>query len=89
MDSILLEQNKDFTRDGQEIMKVPRAVTEAKGHFSDNSLEFGKYSEDLSWNHRTCTSHRSETNGTAERTARRVKELQPYCYNQDWMKDSD
>ena len=28
----------------------------------------------LSWNHRTSTPHRSETNGTAERAVRRVKE---------------
>ena len=42
--------------------------------YSDNSLEFGKLCEDLSWNHCTSTPHRSETNGTAERTVRRVKE---------------
>ena len=37
-------------------------------------LEFGKSCEDLSWNHRTSKLHRSETNGIAERSARRVKE---------------
>ena len=42
--------------------------------FSDNSWEFGKSCEDLSWNHRTSTTHRSETNGIAERAVRRVKE---------------
>ena len=42
--------------------------------FSDNSMEFGKACEDLSWNHRTSTPHRSETNGIAGRAARRVKE---------------
>ena len=41
---------------------------------ADNSLEFGKASEDLSWNHCTSTPHRSETNGIAERAVRRVKE---------------
>ena len=41
--------------------------------FSDNSLEFGKSCEDLSWNHRISTLHRSETNDTAERAVRRVK----------------
>ena len=40
---------------------------------TDNSLEFGKACEDLSWNHCTST-HRSETNGIAERAVRRVKE---------------
>ena len=39
-----------------------------------NSLEFGKACEDLSWNHCTSTPHRSETNGIAERAARRIKE---------------
>ena len=42
--------------------------------YTDNSLEFGKACEDLSWNHSTSTPHRSETNGIAERAVRRVKE---------------
>ena len=42
--------------------------------YTDNSLEFGKSCEDLSWNHCTSTPHRSETNGIAERAVRRVKE---------------
>ena len=42
--------------------------------YSDNSLEFGKACEDLSWNHCTSTPHRSETHGIAERSVRRVKE---------------
>ena len=41
---------------------------------TDNALEFGKAFEDLSWNHCTSTPHRSETNGIAERTVRRVIE---------------
>ena len=41
---------------------------------TDNSLEFGRACEDLSWNHRTSTPHRSETNGIAERAIRRVIE---------------
>ena len=40
----------------------------------DNSMEFGKACEDLAWNHRTSTPHRSETNDIAERAVRRVKE---------------
>ena len=32
---------------------------------TDNSLEFGKACEDLSWNHCTSTPHRSQTNGIA------------------------
>ena len=42
--------------------------------YTDNSLEFGKSCEDLSWNHCTSTPHRSETNEIAERAVRRVKE---------------
>ena len=42
--------------------------------YTDNSLEFGKACEDLSWNHCTSIPHRSETNGIAERAVRRVKE---------------
>ena len=42
--------------------------------YTDNTLEFGKACEDLSWNHCTSSSHRSETHGIAERTVRRVKE---------------
>ena len=42
--------------------------------YTDNSMEFGRACEGLSWNHRTSTPHRSETNGIAERAVRRVKE---------------
>ena len=42
--------------------------------YTDNFLEFGKACEDISWNHCTSTPHRSETNGIAEGTVRRVKE---------------
>ena len=37
--------------------------------YTDNSLEFGKACEDLSWNHCTSTPHRSETNGIAEKSS--------------------
>ena len=42
--------------------------------YTENSLEFGKACEDVSWNHCTTTPHRSETNVIAERAVRRVKE---------------
>ena len=48
--------------------KKPKVV------YTENSLEFGKYCEDESWNHSTSTPHRSETNGIAERSVRRTKE---------------
>ena len=61
--------------------------------FTDNSLEFGKACEDLSWNHCTSTPHRSETNGIAERTVRRVEEGTPAVLlqsglNENWWADS-
>ena len=61
--------------------------------YTDNSLEFGKACEDLSWNHCTSTPHRSETNGIAERAVRRVKEgtsavLLQSGINKSWWADS-
>ena len=61
--------------------------------YTDNSLEFGKACEDLSWNHCTSTPHRSETNGIAERAVRRVKEgtsavLLQWGLNESWWADS-
>ena len=53
--------------------------------YTDNSLEFAKSCEDLSWNHRTSTPHRSQTNGIAERAVRRVKEGFFFCSSKDWM----
>ena len=62
-------------------------------NYTDNSLEFGKSCEDLSWNHCTSTPHRSETNGIAERAVRRVKEgtsavLLQSGLNESWWADS-
>ena len=61
--------------------------------YTENSLEFGKACEDLSWNHCTSTPHRSETNGIAERAVRRVKEgtsavLLQSGLNENWWSDS-
>ena len=50
-----------------ESSRTPKVI------FTDNSLEFGKSFEELSWIHRTSTPYRSETNGIAERSIRRVK----------------
>ena len=61
--------------------------------YTDNSLEFGKACEDLSWNHCTSTPHRSETHGIALRAVRRVKEgisavLLQSGLNENWSADS-
>ena len=59
---------------GKSSSKFLEPSHEPKVENTDNSMEFGKACEDLSWNHRTSTPHRSETNGTAGRAVRRVKE---------------
>ena len=69
----------------------PRGIL--KVIYTDNSLEFGKACEDLSWNHCTPTPHRSETNGIVERAVRRVKEgtsavLLQSGLNESWWADS-
>ena len=61
--------------------------------YTDNSLEFGKACEDLSWKQCTSTPHRSETNGIAERAVRKVKEgtsavLLQSKLNENWWADS-
>ena len=61
--------------------------------YTDNSLEFGKSCEELSWNYCTSTPHRSETNGIAERAVRRVKEgtsavLLQSGLDEKWLSDS-
>ena len=55
-------------------MKFLEPTRKPKVMYTDNSTEFGRSCEELTWNHSTSTSHRSETNGIAERAVRRVKE---------------
>ena len=80
-------QKQNFKRNPEKLAKVPGTREE------NNSLEFGKACEDISWNHCTSTPHRSETNGIAERAVRRVKEstsavlLQSGLY-ESWWADS-
>ena len=58
----------------KSFMKILEPTRNPKVIYTDNSLEFGKSCEELSWNHCTSTPLRSETNGTAERAIRRLKE---------------
>ena len=58
----------------KSLMKFLEPTRKPKVIYADNSLEFGKSCEELSWNHCTSRPHRSETNGIAERAVRRVKE---------------
>ena len=74
-------------------MKFLEPERKPKVIYTNNSLEFGKAREDLSWNHCTSTPHRSETNGIAERAVRRVKEgtsavLLQSGLNESWWTDS-
>ena len=60
-----------FRKTQKSLHKFLEPTRKPKVIYTDNSFEFGKSCEDLSWNH--CT-HRSETNGIAERAVRRIKE---------------
>ena len=66
------------TKTSQETQRRSQKFLEPMGSLksfvTDNSLEFGKACEHLSWNHCTSTPHRLETDGIAERAVRRVKE---------------
>ena len=82
--------SQDAQRSLQKFLEPDR---KPKVIYTDNSLEFGKACEDLSWNHCTSTPHRSETNGIAERAVRRVKEgtsavLLQSGLNESWWADS-
>ena len=85
------------TKTSQEIQRSLQKFLEPdrkpKSIYTENSFEFGKACEDLSWNHCTSTPHRSETNAVAERAARRVKEgtsavLLQSGLNESWWADS-
>ena len=67
-------KNKTSQETQRSLQKFLEPDRKPKVIYLDNSLEFGKSCEDLSWNHPTSTLHRSETNGIAERAVRRVKE---------------
>ena len=67
-------ENKTSQETQRSLQKFLEPEWKPKVIYTDNSLEFGKDCEHLSWNHCTSTPHRSETNGIAERAARRVKE---------------
>ena len=73
-----LQSHPSKTKTSQEtqknLMKFLEPTRKPKVIYTDNSLEFGKSCEELSWNHCTSTPHRQETNGIAERAARRVQE---------------
>ena len=86
-------KNKTSQETRRSLQKFLEPERKPKVIYTDNSLEFGKACEDLSWNHCTSTPHRSETNGIAERAVRRVKEgtsavLLQSGLNESWWADS-
>ena len=60
-------KNKISQETQRSLQKFLEPERKPKVIYTDNSLEFGRACEDLSWNHCTSTPHRSETNGIAER----------------------
>ena len=86
-------KNKTSQETQRSLQKFLEPDRNPKVIYTDNSLEFGKSCEDLSWNHCTSTPHRSETNGIAERAVRRVKEGTSAVFlqsglNESWWADS-
>ena len=86
-------KNKTSQETQRSLQKFLEPERKPKVIYTDNSLEFGKACEDLTWNHCTSTPHRSETNGIAERAVRRVKEgtssiLLQSGLNESWWADS-
>ena len=51
MDPVVSVQNENLSGDTNDLAKVRGAEEEPKAIYTDNSLEFGKACEDLSWNH--------------------------------------
>ena len=85
-------KNKTSQETQRSLQKFLEPERKPKVIYTDNSLEFGKACEDLSWNHCTSTPHRSETNGVAERAVRRVMEgtsavLLHSGLNESWWAD--
>ena len=81
-------KNKTSQETQRSLQKFLEPERKPKVIYTDNSLEFGKTCEDLSWNHCTSTPHRSETNGIAERAVRRVKEGTSAVLLQSGLKES-
>ena len=89
----ILPVQKTLQETEKSLRKLFEPSHKPKVIYTDNALEFGKSSEDLSWNHRTSTPHRSETNGMAQRAVRRVKEgtsavLLQLGLDEQWWADS-
>ena len=80
---------KNKTKTSQQTEKslrnFPEPTQKPKVIYTDNSFEFGKSCEEVSWNHRTATTHRSESSGIAERAVRRAKKENTSCITAIWI----
>ena len=86
-------KNKTSQETQRSLQKFLEPERKPKVIYTDNSLEFGKACEDLSWNHCSSAPHRSENKCIAERAVRRVKEgtsavLLQSGLNESWWADS-
>ena len=93
MDPVVSVQNKNYSGNTRSLQKFLEPNRKPNVIYTDNSLEFGKACEDLSWNHCASTPHRSQTSGIAERAVRRVKEgtsavLLQSGLDENWWADS-
>ena len=70
----LIRVNKTFMRRQIRFLQFLDSSQAPKVVYTDNSMEFVKACEVLTWNHCTSTLHRTEINDIAERVVRRVKE---------------
>ena len=70
MDTVL---PKDVGETASSLRRFLPPVQKPGRVYPDNSREFAKACQDLQWTHDANTSHRSETNGIAERVVRPVK----------------
>ena len=81
------------TKTSQKTERSLLKFLEPKITSTDNSWEFGKACEDLSWNHCTSKTHYSGTNGIAERAVRRIEEGTSAVFlqaglDENWWADS-
>ena len=68
------ENDKIGKKGVKEVPKILHPEEHAISIYADNSQDIIEACEELNWNHHRSTLRRSETNGTAERRVRRVKE---------------
>ena len=93
MVAIISVQNQIFSGNSKEFTKFLEPTVKEKVINIDHSSEFGKAFEELSGNLCTSSPCRSETNGTADRAVRRIKEgtsadLLQCGLDEKWWRDS-